>query len=100
MIERYIFIRLDDQHATDQGRAEVVARTREVLPALPGVVSATVGTPADDSSAGAWDIGIVVRFERVEDIPGYSQHPDHRAYVDEFLAPRMKVIKAWNFALA
>ena len=100
MIERYVFIRLDEQHATQQGRAEVVTRTREVLPKLPGVVSVTVGTPADDSSAGAWDISIVVRFQRVEEIAGYSQHPDHRVYVDEFLAPRMKVIKAWNFEVA
>jgi hypothetical protein len=97
MIERYVFIRLEDPHATPAGRAAVVAETLRVLPALPGVLSVAVGTPADDDSARAWDVSIVVRFARVEDIDGYAEHPDHVVYVDDFLAPRMKVIKAWNF---
>lgn len=99
MIERYIFVKLDDAHATDEGRAEVVERSRSVIAALPGVAAVVVGTPADDRSAKAWDISIAVRFASAEDIEPYRVHPDHRAFVDEFLKPRMAAIKAWNFDL-
>lgn len=99
MIERYVFVRLQKEYSTDAGRAEVVARTRTDLAALPGVLSVTVGTPADAGSGKAWDIGIVVRFAAIEDVAPYGSHPDHRTYVDDFLAPRMEVIKAWNFVV-
>jgi len=57
----------------------------------------TVGIPADEASERSWDVSIVVRFRSVDDVEPYREHPEHRAYVDEFLRPRMVVIKAWNF---
>ncbi|RMH36529.1 MAG: Dabb family protein [Deltaproteobacteria bacterium] len=97
MIERYVFIKLSDAHATDAGRAEVIAKTRDALAAIPGVQGVTVGAPADEASRASWDVSIAVRFARLEDVATYRDHPAHRAYVDEFLAPRAEVIKAWNF---
>ena len=47
MIDRYVFIKLDQEHATLAGRSEVVDETRTKLANLPGVVGLTVGTPAD-----------------------------------------------------
>jgi len=67
--------------------------------ALPGVVAVAVGTPCGDRSATGWDLSIAVRFAAEADIEPYRVHPDHRAYVDEFLKPRMEKIKAWNFEL-
>lgn len=97
MIERIVLVKLNDEHATPAGRAEVADRTREVLRAIDGPTSITVGLPAEEKSARSWDLSIIAHFERVDQIAPYLAHPDHRSYVDEFLAPRMSCIKAWNF---
>ena len=99
MIERYVFIKLKDEHSTREGRREVIDHSRAVLPAIPGVQSVSVGEPADGHAVAAWDVGIVVRFDDIAAVEPYRAHADHRAYVDEFLKPRMAVIKAWNFDL-
>ncbi|MCG8425079.1 MAG: RluA family pseudouridine synthase [Proteobacteria bacterium] len=95
MVERYVFMRLDKEY-TDS-RQEIVAHTQEVLRALPGVVSAHVGTPADSHAESAWDLCAVVRFDSLDDVEPYRVHPDHRRLVDEYLSPRIQVVKAWNF---
>ncbi len=100
MIERYVFIKLKDAHATPTGRAELVEETKAKLPGLPGVLGVTVGTPADEAAEKAWDMSIVVRFAKLEDVEAYRVDPVHRAYVDEFLRPRVETIKAWNFEVA
>jgi len=96
MVERYVFIKLRQEHASDAGRAEVAERSR-ALASIAGVTSVRVGLPADEAASGSWDVSIVLSFEKLEDIEPYRTHPDHRSFVDEFLAPRMEVIKAWNF---
>jgi hypothetical protein len=96
MIERYVFIKLRDEHATDAGRAEVVAEAERLFPGLPGVVSVRVGLPADARAAKAWDVSLVVEFARRDEVAAYQDHPDHRRFVDAFLAPRVAVIKAWS----
>ncbi len=97
MIERYVFIKLKDEHSSREARQEVIEHSRAVLPKVPGVVAVRVGEPADGHAVAAWDVSIVVTFGAIEDVEPYRAHPDHRAYVDEFLKPRMAVIKAWNF---
>ena len=97
MIERYVFLKLKDAHSTSAGRREVIEHTREALPKIPGVRGVAVGEPADGHAVASWDVSIVVRFDKIEDVEPYRVHPDHRAYVDEFLKPRLEVIKAWNF---
>jgi len=97
MIERVVLIKLNDNEANAEGRARVANHSRRVLPLLPGVVSVSIGTPASAEDAKSWDISIIVRFAQASDIPRYRDDPDHRAYVDQFLAPRMTFIKAWNF---
>jgi hypothetical protein len=100
MIDRYVFVKLTDAHASATGRAEIAAHTRAALAGVPGVERLTVGTPADEAAVKSWDLSIVVRFRRLEDVEPYQRHPDHRRYVDEYLAPRMQVIKAWNFEVS
>ena len=96
-IDRYVFVRLNKEHAAE--REEVAAHTARILATLPGVVQVTTGTPADEHADAAWDVSIVVRFASIDDVEPYRVHPEHRRYVDEYLAPRMDVIKAWNFAV-
>ncbi len=99
MVERYHFLKLKPECATSEGRQEVAARCRAVLPTLPGVQAVVVGTPADDESAGAWDVSIMVRFAALADVATYRADPEHRRFVDAFLAPRVEFKKAWNFTV-
>lgn len=97
MIERYVFVRLKPEHATEHGRAEVHSRTA-TLARIPGVTAVAVGTPADAAARGAWDLSLCVRFAALADVERYLEHPLHVAYWG-FLEPRVQVIKAWNFEL-
>jgi len=97
MVERYVFIKLKDAHATAAGRQEVIDRTFADLRQVPGVRKLIVGKPADAAAEGSWDVSLVVVFDDLADVAPYQAHPVHRRYVDEFLAPRMEIIKAWNF---
>ncbi len=97
MIERIVLIKLHDEHANDATRAEVAEYSRQVLPSIPGLKNVAVGLPADEQSAASWDIEILAHFDSVDDIAPYLAHPDHRAYVDDYLQPKMACIKAWNF---
>jgi hypothetical protein len=96
MIERYVFIKLREELADDDGRAEVAAEAERVITALPGVVSLRVGRPADGHAARAWDVSLVVAFAHLDAVAAYRDHPDHRRFVDGFLAPRIEVLKAWS----
>ena len=96
MIERHVYVKLNDEHATDESRAQAVERSRE-LASIPGVLSVSVGTPADLSSLAAWDFCIRLEFESIEAVEAYRIHPDHQRYLEEFLDPRTTVKKAWNF---
>jgi len=99
MIERYVFLRFNETHATPEGRAEAAARSREILPTIPGVKTVRVGTPADDSSEGKWDLVLAIGFDALEDVEPYVVHPIHTTFVNDFLKPRVIVRKAWNFVI-
>ena len=97
MIERYVFVRLKPEHATEHSRAEVRARSA-TLANVPGVTAVAVGTPADAGARSAWDLSLCVRFTALADVERYLEHPLHAQY-RSFLEPRVQVIKAWNFEL-
>jgi len=99
MVERHHFLKLKAAYATDAGRAEVVERTLDVLPRARGVLRVTAGVPADPESAASWDVCITVRFAHLDDLAHYRADAAHRAFVDDFLTPRVEVKKAWNFAV-
>jgi stress responsive alpha/beta barrel protein len=97
MVDRYIFLKLLPEHATAAGRAAVAAHTRATLARIPEVAAVIAGTPADDAAVKSWDVSIVVRFHRIEDVAGYLSHPIHTEFVASYLEPKLQVIKAWNF---
>lgn len=96
MIERYVYIKLTDEHATEEGRSAVAAKTLELIPQIPGVVGTTVGTPASAEDLKKWDVSITVRFNELADVEPYRVHPTHVEYLD-YLEPRAECKKAWNF---
>ncbi|MEE4272138.1 MAG: Dabb family protein [Thermoanaerobaculales bacterium] len=99
MIERIVLLRMSEEFTSDEALAEVAERSREVLPALPGVLECHVGLAADESTTASWHVVLVLRFASADAIPPYAAHPDHRAYVDEFLRPRLASIAAHNFEI-
>ena len=99
MIERFAFVKLAPEHATDEMRRALAAQARETLRPLPGVVAITIGLPADEDSAKAWDLCVNVRFENLADAALYRAHPVHRKFVDEVIAPRSAARKGWSFSI-
>ena len=58
-----------------------------------------VGAPADGHSTAAWDLCIQLHFETIKAATEHMNHPTHRTYIDEYLKPKMVVLKAWNFSV-
>lgn len=99
MIQRTVLFKLQESHGAGEARDALAAQGKEALAALPMVRGVEVAIPSDPESSRSWDLGFFVRFDSMADVEAYAQHPDHRALVDEVLAPRTVVVKAWNFEL-
>jgi Stress responsive A/B Barrel Domain len=99
MIERFAFVKLAPEHATDDVRRALGRQARDALRLLPGVLALTVGFPADPDSAKAWDLCINVRFASLADAAAYRAHPVHRRFVDEVVAPVSAARKGWTFEI-
>jgi hypothetical protein len=97
MIERIVLLKMNEAHRSRAALEHVAERSRIVLPSLPGVVECHVGLAADERTADSWHVSLVLRFDSADDIPPYAAHPDHRAYVDEYLRPRLDALTAFNF---
>lgn len=72
---------------------KVIEKSKQVLPSIPQVRSLQVGTLEDDSD---FNLALIILFENREDVKTFSPHPVHRDYVDNFLKPKLKDIKAYN----
>lgn len=99
MFERFVYLKLKDEWANDEGRALVVAESARVLPSIPGVVSCRSGVPADSHAAKGWDLCLALRFDSLVEIETYRVHPDHQDFLDNFLAPKVEAKRVWNFEM-
>jgi hypothetical protein len=99
MIQRIVLLQLTDEMNTPEARRQVAEHSREVLVGIPGVESVDVGVPADEGTAGTWDVLLSVRFASLTAVEEYRVHPDHRRYVDQYLRPGLRSIRAFNFEL-
>ena len=97
MIERIVLVKLSEAAVSD--RQAIADQSRRVLERIPGVRSVRVARPADEPTAANCDLALVLRFDTLDEVEAYRIHPDHRAYVDEYLKPRMEAITAWNFVV-
>ena len=97
MIERVVLIKLEDAYLAPETVSEIAQHSAEVLSKLPGVQNVQVMRPAESGTALAWDLKFSLEFDTLDAVEQYQVHPDHRHYVDQYLRPRIAVIKAWNF---
>ncbi len=97
MITRTVLVKLIDEWSTDSGRSEVAAHSKEALSAIPGVVSAEAGVPADDAARASWDVIFLVHFASMDDVEPYRVHPLHTSFLTDYLNPKAEIKKAWNW---
>ena len=97
MIERVQLLKLKAEHATPEGRADVVEHALAVLGGLPGVIDVRAGVPADANSSKSWDVFIALRFAALTDVAASQSHAAYRRFADEFVTARVDVQKAWSF---
>ena len=97
MIRRYVFFRFEHAYRGNDAMNDILSETHRVLQTVPGVEMYEIGTPADEKAMAAWDLSITATFASRAVLESYIQHPRHREYVDEFIKPKLEVIKAWNF---
>ena len=96
MIERVVVVKLK-KGADRDTRSDVARYSREALRKIPGVMDVRAAVACDERSAAGWDLCFTVRFASLADVEGYVGHPDHRAYVDQYLRPKIESIAAHNF---
>jgi Stress responsive A/B Barrel Domain len=99
MIERVQLLKLKAEHATPEGRTDVVEHALTVLAGLPGVLEMHAGVPADANASRSWDVLIALRFAAVSDVGPFCAHAEYQRFVDEFLAQRVEVEKSWSFEI-
>ena len=97
MFDRFVFVKLKETWANEQGVAEVIAESRRVLPSIPGVLRCRAGAPADLHAGKGWDLCLVLGFATLEDIETYRVHPEHKKFLEEFLGPKVEAKRVWNF---
>ncbi len=97
MFQRFVFIKLKAEWTNADGCREVIESARKVLPTIPGVQECYAGQPADAEAAKGWDLCLMLRFATLEDIERYRIHPDHQAFLENVLAPRVEAKRVWNF---
>lgn len=99
MIRRCVFFRFEEAFQSAEANAEIVAHTCTVFRQIESVLSFEVGRPADAHADAAWDVMIVATFKDEVALAAYAIDLGHRAYVDDFIRPKLKVRKAWNFVV-
>jgi hypothetical protein len=99
MFERFVYLKLKDEWANAEGRELVARESARVLPAIDQVVACRAGVPADAHAAKGWDLCLAIRFDSLADIEAYRVHPDHQAFLNDFLAPKVEAKRVWNFEM-
>lgn len=97
MIERVALLKLLPEYSNDEARDEISRQALAALAPLAGVREVRVGVPADAASLASWDLAITVSFASPADCERYRADPAHRRFVEDYLAPRSDVRKAWTF---
>ncbi len=99
MFERFVYLKLTDEWANDEGRALVLKESARRLGAFKEVVAYRAGVAADAHAAKGWDLCLALQFESLSDIETYRVHPDHQAFLKDFLAPKVEAKRVWNFEM-
>jgi len=81
MIDHLVFLAARED-ATPEDIEDLITSIRNLKDAVPGVVDLSAGENFSARSGG-YTHGVFVRFETVEDLQGYIDHPHHQAVVEK-----------------
>jgi len=82
---RHLIVFNISETATHEDCLKVVARGREQLMQIPGVVRFSFGTSVQENAKYRYNLAIDFQDERV--IEFYKHHPIHVAYADDYFRP-------------
>jgi hypothetical protein len=74
------------EDATEEQKAEVAKRLRELPAMIPELKAYAIGPDAGIND-GNFDFAVVADFDSPDDYLVYRDHPVHRAVIAEFIAP-------------
>ena len=98
MVEAHIYVRFKPEAQNEESRSEF-ARRCQTLVSIPEVQRVRVGTPADDRSAAAWDICLVIELDTAQAAATLSTHPIYKSLLDPHDTPQLAISKEWNFQM-
>ena len=78
----------------------VLTELRKVLSINSSINAFAFRVGADSASCKAWDLSLTLDFLNMEDFENYQRDQKYIRLMEEFLAPKLEVIKAWNFCEA
>jgi len=95
MIDHLVFLAARED-ASPEDIEELIASIRSLKDTVPGVVDLSVGENFSPRSGG-YTHGLFVRFETVDDLQGYIEHPDHQAVVEKLNRLTSRIVVDYEF---
>ena len=98
MIHRYILLKIKDEFSTAEWLQSIAEESLNQLSRVPQVVDIRIGKGVAGTSA-EWDMVLTVTLRDLAEIEAYRVDPIHRDYYENFLYPKLDIIKAVNFEI-
>lgn len=95
MIQRVVLIKLGDRFG--EAVAQVAEHSVEVLSSVDEVGDVRAVVASDERTSQDWDLCLLLQFNDLDAVERYRTDHTHRKYVDVYLRPMTKAIKAYNF---
>jgi antibiotic biosynthesis monooxygenase (ABM) superfamily enzyme len=95
MIDHLVFLAARED-ASPEDIEDLIASIRSLKDTVPGVVDLSVGENFSPRSGG-YTHGLFVRFETVDDLQGYIEHPDHQAVVEKLNRLTSRIVVDYEF---
>jgi antibiotic biosynthesis monooxygenase (ABM) superfamily enzyme len=95
MIDHLVFLAARED-ASPEDIEDLIASIQSLKDTVPGVVDLSVGENFSPRSGG-YTHGLFVRFETVDDLQGYIEHPDHQAVVEKLNRLTSRIVVDYEF---
>ena len=91
MFNHIVLFRLQDEGDTEEALRRLQALAEQV-PVIRSLEAGRNLVPAER----AYDVGLVVKLDSLDDLPAYANHPDHQALL-AWIKPRVTGVAAVDF---
>lgn len=86
--------------SVDDGYIHQVVVASQQLERISGVVSITAGRPIESERPvvdDSFDLGLVIRFDSVENMRSYVSDPVHKKFVEDYLQGKLDKLLVYDF---